>query len=40
MKLGCIIIDDEPITRKCRIREEIDYLDLAGQAENPLKAMS
>ena len=42
MKLKCIIIDDEPIARKVlsEFIEEIDYLDLAGQAENPLKAMS
>jgi DNA-binding LytR/AlgR family response regulator len=42
MKLKCIIIDDEPIARKIlqEFIEEIDYLELAGQAENPLKAMS
>lgn len=42
MKLKCIIIDDEPIARKVLTEfiEEIDYLELAGQAENPLKAMS
>jgi DNA-binding LytR/AlgR family response regulator len=42
MKLKCIIIDDEPIARKVlqEFIEEIDYLELAGQAENPLKAMS
>src|SRR5258705_1409947 len=42
MKLKCIIIDDEPIARKVlqEFIEEIDYLDLIGQAENPLKAMS
>jgi DNA-binding LytR/AlgR family response regulator len=42
MKLKCIIIDDEPIARKVlqEFIEEIDYLDLVGQAENPLKAMS
>ena len=41
MKLKCIIIDDEPIARKVlqEFVEEIDYLELAGQAENPLKAM-
>src|SRR4051812_23119549 len=42
MKLKCIIIDDEPIARKV-LQEfigEIDYLELVGQAENPLKAMS
>src|SRR6266478_1244136 len=42
MKLKCIIIDDEPIARKVlqEFIEEIDYLILAGQAENPLKAMT
>ena len=42
MKLKCIIIDDEPIARKVlqEFIEEIDYLELAGQAENPLKAMA
>ncbi|HEY8894705.1 MAG TPA: LytTR family DNA-binding domain-containing protein [Niastella sp.] len=42
MKLKCIIIDDEPIARKI-LREfiaEIDFLELAGEAENPLKAMN
>jgi len=41
MKLKCIIIDDEPIARKVleEFVEEIDYLQLAGQAENPLKAI-
>src|SRR3954470_11528724 len=42
MKLKCIIIDDEPIARKV-LQEfigEIHYLELVGQAENPLKAMS
>ena len=42
MKLKCIIIDDEPIARKVlqEFIDEIDYLELAGQAENSLKAMS
>jgi DNA-binding LytR/AlgR family response regulator len=42
MKLKCIIIDDEPIARKVlqEFIEEIDYLALVGQAENPLKAMA
>lgn len=41
MKLKCIIIDDEPVARKIlqEFIEEIDYLELAGQAENPLKAI-
>src|SRR5213592_3329739 len=42
MKLKCVIIDDEPIARKVlqEFIEEIDYLELVGQAENPLRAMS
>jgi DNA-binding LytR/AlgR family response regulator len=42
MKLKCVIIDDEPIARKVlqEYIEEIDYLELVGQAENPLKAMT
>src|SRR6202453_3545228 len=42
MKLKCIIIDDEPIARKVlqEFIEEIDFLELSGQAENPLKAIS
>ncbi|MDP4149552.1 MAG: LytTR family DNA-binding domain-containing protein [Bacteroidota bacterium] len=42
MKMKCIIVDDEPVARKIlrEFIEEIDYLDLVGQAENPLKAMS
>jgi DNA-binding LytR/AlgR family response regulator len=42
MKLKCLIIDDEPIARKllAEFIEEIDYLTLAGEAENPLKAMA
>ena len=42
MKLTCIIIDDEPIARKIlrEFIEEIDYLALTGEAENPLKAMA
>ena len=41
MKLKCIIIDDEPIARKVlqEFAEEIDYLELVGQAENPLRAL-
>ena len=40
MKLKCLIIDDEPIARKLiqEYLEEIDFLELAGVAENPLKA--
>jgi len=41
MKLKCIIIDDEPVARKLlrEFIEEIDYLELAAEAENPLRAM-
>lgn len=41
MKLKCIIIDDEPIARKVlqEFIDELDYLELTGQAENPLKAI-
>ena len=38
--IPAIIVDDEPVARKV-IREyigDIDYLELAGEAENPLKA--
>jgi DNA-binding LytR/AlgR family response regulator len=40
MKLRCLIIDDEPIARK-GLREyiqDVDFLLLAGEFENPLKA--
>ncbi len=42
MKLTCIIIDDEPIARKL-IKEfiaDIDFLELIGQAENPVRAFT
>ena len=41
MKLKCIIIEDEPVARKVlqEFVEEIDYLELVGQAENPLRAL-
>jgi two-component system, LytTR family, response regulator len=40
MNLKALIVDDEPVARRV-IREyieDIDYLELAGMAENPLKA--
>ena len=42
MKLKCIIIEDEPIARRVlqEFIEEIEYLELKGYAENPLKAIS
>ena len=41
MKLKCIIIEDEPVARKIlqEFIEEIEYLELRGLAENPLKAI-
>ena len=41
MKIKCIIIEDEPVARKILLEfvEEIEYLELKGVAENPLKAM-
>ena len=40
MSLKVIIVDDEPVARKVigEYVEDIDYLELAGMAENPLKA--
>lgn len=42
MTLNCLIIDDEPMARKVleEYVEDIDFLHLAGKAENPLKAAS
>ncbi|HEY4323884.1 MAG TPA: LytTR family DNA-binding domain-containing protein [Mucilaginibacter sp.] len=42
MKLKCVIIDDEPIARKIieEFIEDIDFLELVGQAENPAKAIT
>ena len=40
MKLKCLIVDDEPVARKV-LREYIDdipFLEIAGEADNPLKA--
>ena len=40
MLLKALIVDDEPVARKVirEYMEDIDYLELAGMAENPLKA--
>jgi len=40
MKLNCIIIDDEPVARKILqdYAEDVDFLSVAGVAENPVKA--
>ncbi|HEY2581821.1 MAG TPA: LytTR family DNA-binding domain-containing protein [Mucilaginibacter sp.] len=42
MKLKCVIIDDEPIARKIieEFIDDIDFLELVGQAENPAKAIT
>src|ERR1700757_1066831 len=42
MKLKCIIIDDEPIARKVlqEFIADVNFLELIGEAENPLKALS
>jgi len=40
MKINCIIIDDEPLARK-GLREyiqDVDFLELVGEFDNPLKA--
>jgi two-component system, LytTR family, response regulator len=39
MKLRCLIVDDEPVARKLlrEYIEDIPFLELAGEAENPLK---
>ena len=40
MKINCIIIDDEPLARK-GLKEyimDVDFLELLGEFENPLKA--
>jgi DNA-binding LytR/AlgR family response regulator len=41
MKLNCIIIDDEPLARK-GLKEyiaDVDFLQLTGEFDNPVKAM-
>ncbi len=42
MKLKCVIIDDEPIARKLmeEFISDIEFLELVGQAENPMKAIT
>ncbi len=41
MKINCLIVDDEPIARQIvqEFIEELDWLQLVGQAESPLKAI-
>ncbi|MFP5040846.1 LytR/AlgR family response regulator transcription factor [Parasediminibacterium sp. JCM 36343] len=40
MKLNCMIVDDEPMARIVleEYIEDVDFLQLAGKAENPVKA--
>ncbi|MFZ6010600.1 MAG: LytR/AlgR family response regulator transcription factor [Bacteroidota bacterium] len=40
MKMNCLIVDDEPVARKGleEYVREIDFLNLVGQCENPVKA--
>ena len=40
MQLRCIIVDDEPMARKIleEFISDVDFLELGGKAENPLKA--
>jgi DNA-binding LytR/AlgR family response regulator len=40
MKLKCIVVDDEPIARKLLAEyiDDVPFLTLAGEADNPLKA--
>ena len=42
MKINCLIVDDEPVARKglAEYVSEVDFLNLVGQCENPLKASS
>jgi DNA-binding LytR/AlgR family response regulator len=42
MKLNCLVVDDEPVARKgiAEYVNEIDFLNLAGQCENAMKASS
>lgn len=42
MKMNCLIVDDEPVARKgiAEYVAEIDFLNLVGECENPLKASS
>jgi DNA-binding LytR/AlgR family response regulator len=40
MKLKCIIVDDEPVARKLleEYIADVEFLELAGKAENPVRA--
>jgi hypothetical protein len=40
--INCIIIDDEPLARKGLMEyiREVDFLQLSGEFDSPLKAMA
>ena len=40
MKMNCLVVDDEPVARKgiAEYVSEVDFLNLVGACENPLKA--
>jgi DNA-binding LytR/AlgR family response regulator len=40
MRLNCLIVDDEPVARKgiAEYVAEVDFLNLVGECENPVKA--
>jgi|SRR5215203_3185152 len=40
MKVNCIVVDDEPVARKLleEYIQDVDFLELKGKAENPVKA--
>jgi DNA-binding LytR/AlgR family response regulator len=42
MKINCLVVDDEPVARKgiSEYVSEIDFLNLVGECENPVKAAS
>jgi DNA-binding LytR/AlgR family response regulator len=42
MKMNCLIVDDEPVARKgiAEYVSDIDFLNLVGECENPMKAAS
>jgi len=42
MRLKCIIVDDEPVARRLlrEYIEDISFLEIAGEADNPLKAQA
>ena len=40
-KINCIVVDDEELARALLITyiQKLDYLNLVGEAENPLEAL-